>query len=177
MSLDSCGRIAGGVAGEVPQAPANWQAGRAGRQMEERETRMGKDILVVEDEEEVLDFVQAAFEREGYRVQASCTGLLPMAGRLPGLVLLDVLVHPAVGRAFAQQRRLNEPLKAVPLLLFSARVTASQALPGSHLPLFSAHPCHIRALLDAVGTSIHSSSSIRPAAALICKEARLRDER
>ena len=132
---------------------------------------MSKDILVVGDDEEVLEWVQADLEREGYQVQTSRTGtgFLPAPGRLPDLVLLNVLVHPAVGRAFAQQRKLREPKNAIPLLLCSAHAAASQILPGSHLTLFSAPPCHIRALLDAVGTSISSSQARSPAAVLSYK--------
>jgi DNA-binding response OmpR family regulator len=120
---------------------------------------MRKNILVVGDDEEVLEFVQAALEQEGYQVQANRTGagFLPMPGRLPDLVLLDVLVQRAVGRAFAERWKLREPTTAMPLLLFSAHVTVSQVLPGSPLTLFSACPCSIRALLDAVGASLPSS--------------------
>lgn len=143
---------------------------------------MGKDILVVGDDEEVLEWVSAALEREGYQVQTSRTGtgFLPVPDHLPDLVLLDVLVHPAVGRAFAQQWKLREPTTAIPLLLFSAHAAASQILPGSHLALFSAHPCHIRALLDAVGTSISSSQARSPASVLSYKgasAARANDDR
>jgi DNA-binding response OmpR family regulator len=40
----------------------------------EGEKGMGKQILVIADDEELLEFMQAALEQEGYEVQASRTG-------------------------------------------------------------------------------------------------------
>src|SRR5712691_4269870 len=113
---------------------------------------MDKQVLVIADDEELLEFVQAALEQEGYQVQASRTGLCfqQVLSHAPDLILLDVLVHPDVGSAFTQQWQERESTNAIPLLLFSAQVLTSQVLEGSSLALFPARPCHIRTLLNTV---------------------------
>jgi DNA-binding response OmpR family regulator len=120
---------------------------------------MSKQILVIEDDEEILDFVQAALEQDGYLVQASRTGICLPQGRgpAPDLILLDVLVSPAVGSAFLQQRQERASTHTIPFLLFSAQVTTSQILQGSALALFPARPCSIRILLDIVWKSLSAS--------------------
>jgi DNA-binding response OmpR family regulator len=113
---------------------------------------MGKIILVVADQEEVLACVQAALEWEGYQAQTSRTetGRPRVPERPPDLVLLDVLVHPATGAAFAEWWQRRDSTRTIPLLMFSAQISVSQVLPRSQVPLFSVQPCHIGALLDAV---------------------------
>jgi DNA-binding response OmpR family regulator len=129
---------------------------------------VGKLILVVAEDEEVLDFVQAALEREGYQVQASPTGLCFQQGAShpPDLILLDVLVTPAVGRTVTQQWQERASTNAIPLVFFSAQIRTSQVLQGSSLALFPARPCHIRPLLDAVWKSLSSSFPSFPGATL-----------
>jgi two-component system, OmpR family, response regulator VicR len=126
---------------------------------------MSKQLLVIAEEEEVLDFVQAIFEREGYQVQTSPThlDLQQESGPSPDLILLDVLVNATVGRAVTQQWQKQSLSAPLPLLLFSARLPTSQVLPGSHLVVFSAQPCHIRPLLETV--EHYTSSSLVPSAA------------
>ena len=120
---------------------------------------MDKQILVIADDEELLEFLQAALEREGYRVQASRTGrcFQQGSGHSPDLILLDVLVHPDIGSAFTQQWRERASTATIPLLLFSAQILTSQVLQGSSFPLFPARPCHMRTLLDMVGKYTSSS--------------------
>jgi DNA-binding response OmpR family regulator len=126
----------------------------------ERKIGMGKHILVIADDEELLECVQAALEREGYQVQTSRTGRCFQQGpsHAPELILLDVLVHPAVGSAFTQQWQERASTPTIPLLLFSAQVMTSQVLQGSPLALFPARPCHIRTLLDRVEKYTSASS-------------------
>jgi DNA-binding response OmpR family regulator len=121
---------------------------------------MGKQILVIADDEELLEFVQAALEREGYQVQASRTGLCfqQEPSPAPDLILLDILVNPAVGSAFTQQWQERALTNATPLLLFSAQAMTSQVLEGSALALFPARPYRIRPLLDTVWKYTSSSS-------------------
>jgi DNA-binding response OmpR family regulator len=78
---------------------------------------MGKSILVVEDDEDVLEFVQVALEREGYHGETSAMDACfqHLQSRVPDLVLLDIMIKPEIGREFYRQGKLREPTKAIPL--------------------------------------------------------------
>jgi DNA-binding response OmpR family regulator len=116
---------------------------------------VGKRILVVEGEEDIREFVQAALEMEGHQVETSHTDLSFQNGhnQVPDLILLDVMITREVGLEFFRQWKMREPTKAIPLILFSAHVTVSQALHQSHVPILSVTPCYIRELLDTVRKS------------------------
>jgi DNA-binding response OmpR family regulator len=122
---------------------------------------MDTHILLIAEEEEVLDFVQAVFEFEGYQVRASRTGgcLQEMGSSTPDLILLDALIPPTSGRALTMQQWREQGLATrIPLLLFSARLSTSQVLPGSSLTILSAQPCSLQPLLQAVVEATSSAS-------------------
>ncbi len=113
---------------------------------------MGTHILLIAEEEEVLDFVQAVLEHERYQVQTSRTSdcLQKRGGFTPDLILLDALITPTAGRAVTQQWREQGLATRIPLLLFSTRLTTSLVLQGSSLTVLPAQPCYLRPLLETV---------------------------
>jgi DNA-binding response OmpR family regulator len=108
---------------------------------------MVKPILVVEEDEDVLAFVQAVFESEGYRVNLF---LQNEQNDVSDLILLDVLIKHEVRGELSRQLKRRGSTQPVRLILFSAHITVSQVLSGTHVAVFPAQPCYMRELLDTV---------------------------
>lgn len=95
---------------------------------------MGMDkqvqILIVDDDAEIRNFLGALLEDEGYRVESAEDGLVALEkldkGR-PDLILLDIMMPRMDGYRFAealQQRGLQPP---IPFIVLSANLREQQA--------------------------------------------------
>lgn len=97
----------------------------AANQGEPRET-----ILVVDDEDEIVQFVQDALEDEGYTVRAAFDGAqaLDIARRQrPDLVILDIMLPRRDGFAVCQELRVDLD---IPILFLSARQSDADKIQG-----------------------------------------------
>ncbi len=113
---------------------------------------MNKRILVVDDEMEILDFVQPFLTEEGYQVRTSPSGSIfqHVQRDLPDLILLDVLLREKDGRVICRQLKANELTKHIPVILFSAHVVRENALSESLADDFISKPFDLRELLEVV---------------------------
>lgn len=87
-------------------------------------------ILVVDDEDEIVQFVQDALEDEGYTVRAAFDGAqaLDMARRQrPDLVILDIMLPRRDGFAVCQELRADLD---IPILFLSARQSDADKIQG-----------------------------------------------
>jgi len=83
---------------------------------------MEKRILVVDDEPDILDLIQAILEDEGYYVQTSANGqcFQNLQENLPDLILLDVMLGAEDGRDLCAQLKQREETRHIPVILCSA---------------------------------------------------------
>lgn len=113
---------------------------------------MSKCILVVDDEMDILDFVQPFLNEEGYDVRTSTSGSIfqhILRDHLD-LILLDVLLREKDGRAFCRQLKSHELTKHIPIVLFSAHVPREKALSESLADDFIAKPFELGELLEVI---------------------------
>lgn len=78
---------------------------------------MAKQIMIVDDEVDILQFMQLTLTYAGYDVRVSTTGKAVQQMRpseLPDLILLDVKLAGEDGRAICQHLKTNEQTKDVP---------------------------------------------------------------
>ena len=78
-------------------------------------------VLIVEDDRNILNFVQTILETNGYQVLTAdrChQGLLVFSSHLPDLVVLDLGLPDADGSEFIRQARCTS---ATPIIVLSAR--------------------------------------------------------
>lgn len=78
-------------------------------------------ILIVEDDRNIVNFVQTLLETNGYQVLTAerCRqGLMVFSSHLPDLVVLDLGLPDMDGEAFIRQVRASS---AVPIIVLSAR--------------------------------------------------------
>jgi len=113
---------------------------------------MNKRILVVDDEMDILDFVQPFLYEEGYDVRTSTSGsIFQHVQRDPlDLILLDILLREKDGRVICQQLKTNELTKHIPVIIFSAHVTREHALSESLADDFIRKPFDLRELLEVM---------------------------
>ena len=89
-----------------------------------RRHRPERPILVVDDDAELRDMLRRALEREGHTVVEADngrTGLARAGERLPGLVLLDLIMPGMDGFEFLEEFRRHEAWQAVPVVVVTGR--------------------------------------------------------
>jgi len=112
-----------------------------------------KKILVVDDEPDILEFLQVILEEEGYLVATTEKGEYVEklhAGGLPDLILLDVLLSGKDGREIVKQLKSQEETKSIPIIMFSAHPSAEKTAREAGADDFVAKPFHIDFLLAVV---------------------------
>jgi DNA-binding response OmpR family regulator len=114
---------------------------------------MTKQIVVVDDDRNILEFMQLTLEDQGYHVKVSTDGgyvLQLRPGNLPDLILLDVQLSGEDGRAICQQLRANDLTKRIPIILYSAVNVADQVRKEGCADDFLAKPFSLETLIDKV---------------------------
>lgn len=114
-----------------------------------------KTILVVEDDPDVLCFVQDALAEQGYRVVTAPDGrqgLAALALIHADLIICDILMPALDGRKMCHIVRANPSYLDVPIVLMSGGNEAvRRQFPNA---LYLDKPFTIRRLLEAVGALI-----------------------
>lgn len=112
-----------------------------------------KKILVVDDEPDILEFLQVILEEEGYAVLTSEKGeFLEQLhnGGLPDLILVDVLLSGKDGREIVKHLKSQEETKPIPVIMFSAHPSAEQTAREAGAEDFMAKPFEIDDLLAKI---------------------------
>ena len=86
---------------------------------------MSKNILVVEDDEDITENVRALLESEGYQVSAAPNGraaleTLEGTSPLPSVILLDLMMPVMTGYEFREAQLTNPRIAALPVVLMTA---------------------------------------------------------
>ena len=95
---------------------------------------MGKTILIVEDEQNIVDILSFNLSREGYDTLEAYdgrTGLQLALEQNPDLILLDLMLPEMNG--FDVCRKLREAGSAVPILMLTAREEETDKVLGLEL--------------------------------------------
>ncbi len=112
-----------------------------------------KRILVVDDEPDILEFLQIILQEEGYEVVTSDKGdYLEQLhdGGLPHLILLDVLLSGKDGREIVKYLKSQQETQHIPILMFSAHPSAEQSARQAGADDFLPKPFHIDVLLTKI---------------------------
>ena len=127
---------------------------------------MGKTVLIVEDETNIVDILSFNLEREGYDTIEAYdgeTGLQLAREQDPDLILLDLMLPRMDG--FEVCRRLRAEGCAIPILMLTAREEEADKVLGLELGAddYITKPFAIRELLARVNANIRRAHM--PAAA------------
>jgi DNA-binding response OmpR family regulator len=94
---------------------------------------MKKKILVVDDEDDILHFLDLVLSEKGYAVKTAANGheALTHAQRdPPDLVLLDIMMPQMDGWEVLKLLRVDEATARVPVAMLSARTEARDRVQG-----------------------------------------------
>jgi DNA-binding response OmpR family regulator len=112
-----------------------------------------KRILVVDDDPDILEFLQIILEEEGYAVVTSDKGeYLEQLhnGGLPHLILVDVLLSGKDGREIVKYLKSLQETKHIPIIMFSAHPSAEETARQAGADDFLAKPFNIDDLLAKI---------------------------
>jgi CheY-like chemotaxis protein len=109
-------------------------------------------VLLVEDDQDIRETVQMILEDEGYLVYTAANGLealkvLKSVGH-PCLILLDLMMPVMNGWQFLEERKKDNLVAGLPVVVVSAVADESQS---DHSVKFLRKPPDIDALLRVVG--------------------------
>ncbi|MFG6353659.1 MAG: response regulator transcription factor [Oscillospiraceae bacterium] len=130
---------------------------------------MGKKILVVEDERNIVDILTFNLGREGYDTLEALDGAEGLRLALaedPDLILLDLMLPKMDG--FEVCRRLREQGRATPVIMLTAREEETDKVLGLELGAddYITKPFSMRELLARVKSNIRRTDMLtRPASA------------
>lgn len=116
-----------------------------------------KRILIVDDEPDILEFLQVILEEEGYAVMTSDKAeYLEQIhnGGLPNLILVDVLLSGKDGREIVKYLKSQEETKHIPILMFSAHPSAEATARQAGADDFLAKPFDIDVLLARIARAL-----------------------
>ena len=134
---------------------------------------MGKKLLVVEDEKNIVDILAFNLKREGYEVVTAMDGAAGLALALaedPDLILLDLMLPKLDG--FEVCRRLREQGRTTSVIMLTAREEESDKVLGLELGAddYITKPFSMRELLARVKANIRRTdmaAAAAPAAQLL----------
>jgi len=116
-----------------------------------------KKIFVVDDEPDILEFLQELLEQEGYTVaitdKAEYVEKLHDVG-LPDLILLDVLLSGKDGREIVKRLKSQEETRHIPVIMFSAHPSAEKTARAAGADDFVAKPFEMDEVLAKIANYI-----------------------
>ncbi len=92
-----------------------------------------KKILIVDDEEDILNFLELVLREKGYEVVTAGSGhdaLTRAQLEKPDLVLLDIMMPQMDGWEVLKLLRIDEETAAIPVAMLSARTEARDRVQG-----------------------------------------------
>ena len=116
---------------------------------------LGKNILVVDDDPDILDALQFTLEDAGYAVVTSLKGdyaenLHDGNGGLPDLIILDVLLSGKDGRLICRKLKSQDETRHIPIIMISAHPGARESVKEVGADDFLAKPFDVDALLARI---------------------------
>ncbi len=90
-------------------------------------------ILIVDDEEDILEFLRYNLEREGYRVVCARDGseAIEMArGKSPDLIVLDLMLPEIDGFEVCKRLKLHKETEDIPIIMLTAKAEETDIVVG-----------------------------------------------
>ena len=120
---------------------------------------MSKKILVIDDNEAILDAIQAFLEMEGYQVVTSIDGsyvdsLLSSSVAAPDAIISDVFLSGTDGRSLCKKLKQNENTKDIPVIMISALPNVRESVLEAGADDFIAKPFSVDAISSALESQV-----------------------
>jgi len=123
---------------------------------------MKKNILLVDDDEDIIEFLQYNLEKEGFKVITACSGqeALSKINNQIDLILLDIMMPNMDGFEVLSKIRQNDFLKDIPVIFLTAKSGEKDEITGLNLGAndFIAKPISPQKLIARVKSNIRKIS-------------------
>jgi two-component system, OmpR family, alkaline phosphatase synthesis response regulator PhoP len=93
----------------------------------------GKQVLVVDDEEDILELVRFNLSMEGYRVKCAATGeaaIESIRSTHPDLMILDLMLPGMDGLEVTRFLKKNLETRNIPIVMLTAKTEETDVLTG-----------------------------------------------
>ena len=125
-----------------------------------------KKILVVDDEDDILHFLELVLREKGYDVVTAGGGheaLTQAQIERPDLVLLDIMMPQMDGWEVLKLLRVDEETAHIPVAMLSARTEAKDRVQGLQEGAvdYICKPFALQELLDKIGTIFQGEGAPR----------------
>jgi len=83
-----------------------------------------KSILIIDDEEDILDFMTEILGNEGYKVMPMSSGesaINLLENNIPDLILLDLMLQGMSGLEFLKLLKSDERLSNIPVIIVTCK--------------------------------------------------------
>lgn len=117
-----------------------------------------KRILIVDDNIDILEALQIAFEARGYEVCKLSDGLKvsdSIRQFSPGVILLDVFLGETNGVSICNQLKSHADTKHIPVILFSANSNSEDILKACPANGFIGKPFNLNHLIELIELKIN----------------------
>ena len=97
---------------------------------------MQRDILVIEDDEDILELIEYNLKKEGYSTTGVTTGEEGLAAarvRPPHLILLDLMLPGLDGLEVCRELKADTETRHIPIVIVSAKGEESDVVAGLEL--------------------------------------------
>jgi DNA-binding response OmpR family regulator len=90
-------------------------------------------ILLVDDEEDILDFLELILEEQSYTILKACSGRDALAAaqmHRPDLILLDIMMPEMDGWEVLKLLKADEEMQHIPVAMLTARTEMKDKIQG-----------------------------------------------
>jgi len=127
---------------------------------------MKKRILLVDDEKDIIEFLEYNLVQEGYDVISANDGLqaIDKLGESPDLIVLDVLMPKMNGFEVCARIRENDKYKNIPVLFLTAKISEIDEVHGLSLGAddYITKPISPKKLVARIKASLRRVESSNP---------------
>ena len=124
---------------------------------------MKSNILLVDDDEDIIEFLQYNLEKEGFRVTTANSGKEAMEkiNNQVDLILLDIMMPNMDGFEVLKKIRQNDFYKDIPVIFLTAKSSETDEIKGLSLGAFDfiSKPISPQKLIARVKSNIRKPSS------------------
>jgi len=92
-----------------------------------------KSILIIDDEEDILDFMTEVLSNEGYKIIPVSSGesaISLMEHNIPDLILLDLMLQGMSGLEFLKLLKSDERLSKIPVIIVTCKTEIRDKILG-----------------------------------------------
>lgn len=114
-------------------------------------------ILLIDDDPDVRMVMSRMLQKEGYDVDTASKpeeAREKLAGKLPSVILLDVLLSGADGRELCREIKAGPRTKDIPIIIFSGHPGAANQFQSYGADDFIGKPFQTEALLEKLSRQV-----------------------